>query len=268
MLFITFTCFSNTLKSHKQVVSCDVSNSLCEAQCFSVLKLELVAQIFALKAVFVKDLTEVLFKSDLGMEPLMRVCFPFVFKFALELHGNRFEGFYAKPFNEIISYIGHGHNISATIRAKDDGIGEMDQLTGNFDGCIGRLQRNQSDMMFQFVDYPFNAAGLQQGDVFFDTVVRVLSFYRPRTVNEKDSLKIENCFKSFDWKIWICCFLTTLILYVLLIVRRKIYHRAKYDVKRPKLTTKKDGFTKRVTEIHQISQNVAKTRMSRRVNVS
>lgn len=149
----------------------------------------------------------------------MRLCNPFEYKGALEYGGKRFTGAYSGLTNSMLDYMTTKSNISIEIRSKSDGIGELNSTTGLYDGCLGRLQRNESDILTQLVDYPSNIAHTKQGDIGMSGEAQYVGLYEPRTIEEVNSVKIESCFKSFSHEVWLACFLTVLVTYMLLMVR-------------------------------------------------
>lgn len=159
---------------------------------------------------------------------LIRACLPLNINFALEYQGNKFKGTMTENLNSLVDYIEHGGKVALSIRAKDDGIGEKDELTGQFGGCMGRLQRNESDLLFQLVDYPLNATEIDQGDISHESALHFISVYYPH--REKERVHIESCFFSFDLSVWILCLLTALFLFLLLVVRRKMLQSAAKNI--------------------------------------
>ena len=187
-------------------------------------------RVFTASALVLDDTGQKEDKSrDMSAE--MRLCFPFNFPAYLEFNGGKFHGYFAGPVNELIDYLRHRSNFTFAVQDRNDGVGEMNPSTGRFDGCIDRLQRNESDGMFQLVNYPLNATGVQQGDIAHDSFPQVISLYFSRSANAKEEVKIESCFKSFSATVWSMCVLTVLLVYLLVAIRRRIYNRVYYERK-------------------------------------
>ena len=165
---------------------------------------------------------------------MIRTCFPFNFKTILEWNKNKFEGGSSSLANEWINSLPKYGNITLDMRAEDDGVGEKNGSTGLYDGCLGRLQRNESDMMIQLVDYPLDAIETQQGDIVLESKLEFMTVYHPRTMEEKNSVQILSCFKTFDTGVWAMSLSILLLLHLLLIVRRKIFNHFLSDIRRIK----------------------------------
>lgn len=152
----------------------------------------------------------------------IRVCNPFEFKGMLEFSGKSFKGAYSSILNNVLDYIMTGNNLTIVIRSKSDGIGELNLTTGFYDGCLGQLQRNESDILTQLVDYPLNVTDTKQGDIGMNALVQFVGLYKPRTIEEVNAVTIVSYFKSFSIDIWLLCIVTALFAYMLLMIRSKI----------------------------------------------
>lgn len=153
----------------------------------------------------------------------IRACSPQDIRLAATLKGNKFLGLFATPLNGLIDYIQAGNNLTLHFESKNAGIGEFNNETGMYDGCIGRLQRNQSDLIFSLLDYPINAENINQGDIGYSQAIQLFGLYYPRTEGELSSVRVESCFKSFSHEVWFLCVSTALIVYLFLQIRRNMY---------------------------------------------
>lgn len=168
------------------------------------------------------------------MTSAARACLALTHLGSIEFEDDKFAGPHGAMMNEVIEQVTKKSNFTIDIRAKNDGVGELDPATGEYDGCIGRLQRNESDVLFQLSDYPLNATGVTQGDAGFDATFQYLTFYYPRKSNEVSSTPVESCFKSFDETVWSVCLATLFILYLLIITRSRTVRKLRLNICRTK----------------------------------
>lgn len=159
----------------------------------------------------------------------IRACFPYNFRWALTLEKNKFTGVYSELMNKAVDYFEFGGNISLQIRSSNDLVGEKDPSTGLYSGCIGQLQRNQSDVLLSPVDYSMDVDQVDQGDIGYDIAEQFLSTYVARSMKERESIQLESCFKSFDECVWSMCVCTVVVVYLLLIIRRSFIIKAYSD---------------------------------------
>lgn len=152
----------------------------------------------------------------------------------LELDDGKFAGSYGPLINEVAEYFISNSNFTFDIRSKDDGFGEMDPATGKYDGCVGRLQRNESHLLFQLTDYPINATDVTQGDVGYDVSLQFVSIYYPRKESEVSSTSMDSCFEAFDVTAWSVCLATFAVVYLLLILRSKLCRKMRLGIMRAK----------------------------------
>ena len=101
----------------------------------------------------------------------IKICFPFNFLAILQ---------FASPVNELGDYLRHRSNFTFSVQDRDDRVSEMNSST---DGCIGRMQRNESDGVFQFVNYPLDVTGVQKGDIALENSSGVSTLYYSRTAS-------------------------------------------------------------------------------------
>ena len=90
----------------------------------------------------------------------LRICVA-TFKNMLELSGDeqKLKGLFAPTCGLLVDILWRVFpNASLTSSNK---LGDMDMLTMMYDGCLGRLQRNESDIMIPFVPFPVPGSGLR-----------------------------------------------------------------------------------------------------------
>ena len=137
----------------------------------------------------------------------VRLCNPYEINFLIEYDGvSKFKGFLSGYINQLLLSVSKTANITYKIRSINDGVGEkMSESSEYFTGCIGLLQRNQSDVLIRGITYPIKAADLCQGDIILDSRLQFMTAYSPRDSHESETVKIESCFNSFDSLLWLMC---------------------------------------------------------------
>lgn len=160
--------------------------------------------------------------TDTDMNPIVRACYPHDFPgFSGVTEPRKFHGMFGALFGTIVGEIERVINGTIEIRARNDGIGKLvNSSSGMYDGCIGRLQRNQSDLMLQLSDYPLPVSHLDQGFVMMDTVIQFIAAYTAPTEEETDAVQIESLFDSFDRYVWLLCLLSVIACYSCLLLGR------------------------------------------------
>ena len=150
----------------------------------------------------------------------LRVCHPFNFPFLIDYDGSNINGGYGPLARDLVNDMERSTNVTFVIRSKNDGLGELvNSSTGDFDGCIGRIQRNESDFIPRLVDYPFPALRIVQGLLAGDAVTQFFSFYKPRTKEDIQSVEITTHFNSFNLDTWLLCLFTIALGYSGLAIR-------------------------------------------------
>lgn len=97
------------------------------------------------------------------------------------------------------------------------GPGTLDSISGAYNGCLGRIQRNESDMVLQLFEYPVAAENLTQGLIVYDTSLSIASTYNK--IEAFASPQITSSFRSFSYGIWMMCSLLILVISMLLKLR-------------------------------------------------
>lgn len=151
------------------------------------------------------------------MANTLRICSPGDLPGSLEYDGKKFTGAIGYLANEFCHDIVRHENATVSIYSRNEGMGELiDESSGAFDGCLGRLQRNESDMMLREITYPLTATGITQGDMITDSVVQFVSVYRAKP--GQTPAQMISSFKSFDLTVWIACLVTLIAGCLLLII--------------------------------------------------
>ena len=149
---------------------------------------------------------------SLKMSSVIRGCNPrnFPLFFEIDSHGKT-GGFYSSLVDDLLDHVHKMVNSTLEARSENDGIGNMiDEKTGMYDGCIGRLQRNDSDVMTQLANYAHPADHLNQGLVFVHSVIQFISTYKTRSAKEVKPVQVESMFNSFNSHVWLLCLVTLL----------------------------------------------------------
>ena len=142
------------------------------------------------------------------MSNVIRLCHPFNFKMLFEYDGRKFTGLFASFASDLFNSMTRASNVTLKVRSEDDQAGELiNGSTHSYSGCIGRLQTNQSDVMLYYTDYPHPAADISQGLVTIDTVIEMITTYRPSN-QEMQLVQVEKSFDSFQPEVWLLCFIT------------------------------------------------------------
>lgn len=104
----------------------------------------------------------------------IRICNPFEISYLIEYDGvDSFRGFLSPYINDLMKSVANNANVTYKIRSINDGVGErINDSSEYFNGCIGLLQRNESDVLIRGITYPPNAAHLTQGDIILDSFSR------------------------------------------------------------------------------------------------
>lgn len=103
----------------------------------------------------------------------IRFCHPSDFSSFLCLNDPKtveFKGVFGHLFNTLSKSFLVKFNFSAIVY-RGGGYGEQIDSNGTYDGCLGQLQSNRSDVMLRFAEFPLQAGNISQGDVFLDTRV-------------------------------------------------------------------------------------------------
>lgn len=112
-------------------------------------------------------------------------------------HTCEFGGFFGGMINSILQPFLHDFNFTAIVE-RGNGLGQLIDENGNYNGCLGLLQRNASDVLLRFTDYPSPVENITQGDIFLDTRLAMSQTYTIAQADEK--FQILSVLKSF-WPI-------------------------------------------------------------------
>ena len=141
----------------------------------------------------------------------LRICTS-PFEHMLELSGDerKFKGLFAPAYGYLVDNVWRFFpNASLTSSNK---LGDMDPETMMFDGCLGRLQRNESDVMVPVALFPLLGKGLNHGTTSSSSKVSMASAYNNTAVPLDTD--VMDAFHSFTDQLWSLTILTAAILTV------------------------------------------------------
>jgi hypothetical protein len=87
------------------------------------------------------------------------------------------------------------------IRKSSDGV-LIDAGKKMYDGCIGSMQRNESDVMYSWNQYPFDAPNLTQ-KVDGSGRIGILSGYRQVKISERNATDVMDMMEAFTADVWL-----------------------------------------------------------------
>ena len=130
---------------------------------------------------------------------------------------NKFKGFTGPLMNPFIDFIAGIANHSVSME-RNVGHGKPINGSDRFDGCLGKLQRNETDILLALSDYPSPAGDVLQGMIIFDETMGFLSAYYMG--NHVNSDVFRALYHAFDVKIW-----SLLLLSLALIISISFLHQ-------------------------------------------
>lgn len=156
----------------------------------------------------------------------------------LDKKSQRFTGTYGYLPQSFIEMVKHLTNGSFSILF-NQGFGHRINNTNEFTGCIGHLQRNESDVILYPADYPFDASNIQQGLVMYEVKFAFVQSFLPRETYD-DEFQIFNSLHIYR-EIWMHLIAIVLIITLVYWIRNqcitrdyskisKQYKRKKYEL--------------------------------------
>lgn len=137
-----------------------------------------------------------------------RICHPNDFKdlHQYDVEERQFTGtmkkFTEEMRNEIVYFMKNKLNVTVEIHP-NFGIGVYNSTSQRFDGCLGRLQANESDVLLMLDEYPINAENITEGMIIYDTKLVINQLYG-NPVNGS-VVQILSSFGSFSVEVWFLC---------------------------------------------------------------
>ena len=157
----------------------------------------------------------------------LRACFPHNFKRLLEYDASTdtFRGFVGKLATSILDVAAKIFNKTIEIQAENLGVGVYRSDLTRFDGCLGEIQQNRSDVMIQLSPYPREIENVSQGLVIYETHLAFVSAYNKTEIG--GSMQVLKSFEAFSPGLWILCVFTCLVMSMLLALREIIFRSRK-----------------------------------------
>ena len=158
----------------------------------------------------------------------LRVCYPHNFKRLLEYkeEDGAFHGLLGVYVEEGFAFAekmiqAQLKNVSVEIQADDLGVGEYKEDQGHYDGCLGQLQFNQSEMMMQLSPYPLAIENVSQGLILLETGLNFASGYDKTELG--GPIQLLNSLKAFRWSVWLLCMITCIAMSIFLTIEESFY---------------------------------------------
>ena len=161
------------------------------------------------------------------MANIIRLCHPTNLRFVVVFDEGKFIGQMGQFIQQMLDKMKSNASLTVKVRSDNDGIGEPIEATDGqvYSGCIGLIQRNESDAMLQMVNYPLPAVNLTQGIVMTDSTLQFVNSYD--TTREIKTVQIDSMFDSFALVVWILC-ATFLVSCVCCILVHRLVQKAFY----------------------------------------
>lgn len=155
---------------------------------------------------------------SIEMSYTLRLCQPIDFPFLLSyVGGTRFAGFFSSYLTDFLTHFTRNSNLTLEVQ-ENRGLGSrINSSTDMYDGCLGMIQRNDSDILMMFADYPLEVVDVTQGDLFTDSVIQFISF--SQLTKEQSVGQMLSCFQSLSLNLWLLIGVTITVVYSLMKLR-------------------------------------------------
>lgn len=154
---------------------------------------------------------------------VLRICIP-VFDGLTEVSGQKVIGPASHMFNGLLDIMAIAANFTITPAEKAGDV--VDHLNSQYDGCLGMIQGNQSDLMIQLSAFPILGPGLQHSHVVTFSKTLIVSAYDSRPLTK--STDVMDAFNGLTAGVWTVSLMMTLLLSLVvtwaLIVHKKHLH--------------------------------------------
>lgn len=172
----------------------------------------------------------------------------------IEFDGKEFKGGIGPFVEDILGSMKRRANITLLVRAKNDGFGEpVDGTSGKvYTGCVGLIQQNQSDVMFQLANYPLPAVNLTQGAVVLDSTLQFINVYTP--IERTKAVQIESMFGGLSSIVWLFTVITVIICICLLYAHQKLRKQFYQSKRRTRVSLNQSLIYQVITHIARESQ--------------
>lgn len=164
-----------------------------------------------------------------SMANVLRLCHTQNYDYFLEMdeRGN-LEGVASKALRQVIDdYMVKPFNLTLQFMPKQ-GLGQKIANTQRYTGCLGHLQRNDSDVLFSLVRYPLNVINVTQGLVVSESGISMLPFYyQKRQITQQ----LAESFKLFSPGVWFFIAVSIISIYILLYVKSAVTVKMRTQVR-------------------------------------
>lgn len=128
----------------------------------------------------------------------LRICTAFMPQFVKFESGGQVTGFLAPVFTTAFAvFSNHFPNISSQTMMK---LGDRITSDGRYDGCLGNLQDNESDIIIPAVEFPILGPGLSQGNVVHTSRTIIGTVYNSTQLESVTD--VMDAFSSFRASVW------------------------------------------------------------------
>lgn len=170
------------------------------------------------------------------MTNLIRVCHPVDFTLLLtHQNGIKFTGAFAPQVNAFGEHFLKNTNFTFKVYP-NIGLGKRINSSEHYDGCLGMIQQNESDLLFTLADYPSAIENVNQGNVFTDIAIEFVSAYYMKDITLV--AEVISCFSSFLPGTWFIILLFIFIVFGLIKLRLYLLTKKFY---RMQASGKSDG---------------------------
>ena len=167
-------------------------------------------------------------KYNIQEEPGYRLChvpMPYILAYEdNDNHGNpTFSGAVKKPLQLAIEALFSGRDWNHTMVEEKEFVGKTD--SGILTGCIGSLDRNESDFALTFADYPTeHYENIDPFVVLFEEPLAMVSAYNVTNGTVRADV-LKTSFKSFSMSLWLLLFAVLSIISLVRFMSYKIVAR-------------------------------------------
>lgn len=154
------------------------------------------------------------------MTNVLRLCHTQNYDYFLEMDDNgQLSGVTSKPLMRVLDdYIVKPFNMTLEFMS-NQGLGERIKNSEQYTGCLGRLQRNETDILFSLVQYPLDVINVTQGLIISESGISMLSFYYHK---HQITQQLTESFKLFSLAVWLLIIGSLSTMYLLLYVKNFI----------------------------------------------
>ena len=112
--------------------------------------------------------------------------------------------------------------LNATFQVRESMVSLVDVRDSRFDGCIGLMQRNESDISLGVFNIPLTAKNITYTKVEAFDKMGILSGYDRRKEGDKKATHVMDMIFAFSPTLWILVIMTFALLFVLLFMSMRI----------------------------------------------